>query len=145
MPVPAVRASVDAHLARCRAFPELAAAVLRLESNAMALNSRSILYRDVSLKQPLHNDGNTADLDAFERERSAAQWAVYEVRRVYFAGRSEHCRSTHGKSCSRPGPWCREPFRKGPAWRSVRSIQQGTGPGLSSASTTGDGHRTHSS
>ncbi|MFI0813474.1 hypothetical protein [Streptomyces echinatus] len=125
-PYPAVRASVDAHLARCRAFPELAAAVLRLESNAIALNPRSTLYRDVSLKQLLHNDGNTAALNAFEHERSAAQWAVYEVRRVYFAGRSDHCRANHGKSCPRPGPWCREPLRKGPAWRSVRSIHHGT-------------------
>ncbi|MFG3287300.1 hypothetical protein ACGF3G_00560 [Streptomyces sp. NPDC048179] len=124
-PYPVARASLNAHLARCRTFPELAAAVLRLESNAVALNPRSTLYRDGSLMGHIRADGNTAALDAYERDQAATDWAAYEVRRVFFAGRSDHCRTVHGTSCRRPGPWCRDPFRKGPAWRSVRTVHRG--------------------
>jgi len=107
-PFPVSRAALGAHLARCRQFPELTAAVLRMEHTALALNPRSTLYAEGSLLSLVTADANTAALDAFEASLAASRWSVYEVRRIYFAARTRECRRAHGKTCRVPARACRE-------------------------------------
>ncbi|WP_243088958.1 hypothetical protein [Streptomyces sp. 891-h] len=69
----------------------------------MALNERSSLYWRDSLHRRLTEDGrNRAVLDAFEESLNQAPYAVYEVRRLYFAARIEDCSKHHGRSCRSP-------------------------------------------
>ena len=91
----------------------------------MALNARTTLYRDSSLKELLIDDGNDAALSAYERMLSNMPWAVYSVRRIYFAGRSDTCKAQHGDTCTTPRASCRDPLRKGTCWRSVRTSALG--------------------
>ncbi|WP_208948631.1 hypothetical protein [Streptomyces subrutilus] len=156
-PFSGVCASREAHEARLRAHPHIAADVLRLEYVSQALNERVALYGTTSLRKRLTEDGrNTAVLDAFELSLEQAPYAVYEVRRVYHAARTADCREQHGKSCSAPRWWCRQPrtdacrtehpagrfgpwcsgpdacrgvAKKGQAWRSVRTVWEGSRAG----------------
>ncbi|MEE1764465.1 hypothetical protein [Streptomyces sp. SP18BB07] len=156
-PFSGVCASRDAHEERLRAHPHVAADVLRMEYVSQALNERQALYGEKSLRKRLTDDGrNTAVLDAFELSLGQAAYAVYEVRRVYFAARTDDCRQWHGKTCRSPRWWCREPrtevcradhpasdfapwcsgldgcrgqTKKGQAWRSVRTVWEGSRAG----------------
>ncbi|MCX4976517.1 hypothetical protein [Streptomyces sp. NBC_00620] len=149
-----VCASRDAHAERLRAHPYVAADVLRMEYVSQALNERQALYGEASLRSRLTLDGrNTAVLEAFTASLEQAPHAVYEVRRIYFAARTEECRQWHGSNCraarwwcrqprtdhcveahpaSRFGPWCsgydecRGVTAKGQAWRSVRTVYEGS-------------------
>ena len=125
-PFPGVAASLPVHLERCRTFPEMAAVSLLLEHQAMALNPRSTLYRDQSLRSVIGRDGNTAALEAFDGLLEHGVWAVYEIRRVYFAARTATCRTEHPKSCRGTQPDCRDRHRKGTTWRAVRTLAEGT-------------------
>jgi hypothetical protein len=148
-----VCASRPEHEERLRLFPHLAADALRLEYTAMALNENSSLFGTTSLYQRLtEDDRNRGVLTAFEESLDQAEWAVYDVRRIYHARRTEACRAWHGQVCRTPRWWCRhdrtqrclaehgdrrmiplcggggacaEPARKGPAWRSVRTVARG--------------------
>lgn len=146
-------ASRKDHEERLRAFPYLAADALRLEYAAMALNENSSLYASTSLYRNLTQDErNQPVLDAFEASLDQAHFGLFEVRRVYFAKRTDDCRTWHGKTCRTPRWWCRRertdycrlthrerggeiecdggpacasPARKGVAWRSVRTVEEG--------------------
>lgn len=146
-----VCASREDHEERLRAYPHLAADALRLEYAAMALNENSSLYASTSLYRNLTEDERNAPvLEAFALSLDQAPFAVYEVRRIYFAQRTDDCRAWHGRSCRTPHWWCRRertehctvthrrhpggdpdceggpacasPARKGVAWRSVRTV-----------------------
>ncbi|MDX2554716.1 hypothetical protein [Streptomyces stelliscabiei] len=154
-PFSGVCASRDAHEDRLRAHPHVAADVLRMEYVSQALNERVALYGTTSLRKRLTNDGqNTAVLDAFALSLDQAPHAVYEVRRIYFTARTDDCRQWHGGNCRTPRWWCRQPrtekcvqghpagrfepwcsgywdscrgqAKKGQAWRSVRTVFEGT-------------------
>ncbi|MEV7304319.1 hypothetical protein [Streptomyces clavifer] len=148
-----VCASRPSHEARLRRFPHLAASALRLEYASMALNENSSLYAKTSLYRNLtEDDRNQAVLEAFEASLDQAEFAVYEVRRVYLARRTDECRALHGRSCRAPRWWCRHertefclrahgeqstapscsgdracrlPARKGQSRRSVRTLFEG--------------------
>ncbi|MFD7615280.1 hypothetical protein [Streptomyces sp. NPDC059828] len=152
-PFSGVCASREAHEARLRDHPHIAADVLRMEHVAMALNERSSLYGTDSLYRRLTEDGrNHPVLSAFEESLDQAPYAIYEVRRIYYAARTPDCRTHHGRSCRSPKWWCRQPrteqcradhpagdfepwcpghrecrglAKKGPAWRSVRTVWEG--------------------
>jgi hypothetical protein len=146
-PFSGVCASRDAHEERLRAHPHVAADVLRMEYVSQALNERQALYGDASLRCRLTQDGrNKAVLEAFALSLEQAPHAVYEVRRIYFAARTEDCRKWHGNTCrtdhcfwahpqGRFEPWCsghdecRGEAKKGQAWRSVRTVYEGTRAG----------------
>lgn len=148
-----VCSSRASHEARLRRFPHLAASALRLEYAAMALNENSSLYAKTSLYRNLTEDErNQPVLEAFEASLDQAEFAVYEVRRIYLAKRTPECRTLHGRSCRSPRWWCRhertefcrgahdeqggaptcrgdaacrQPARKGQARRSVRTLFEG--------------------
>ncbi|MGW3627606.1 hypothetical protein [Streptomyces sp. NPDC000880] len=153
-PFSGVCASRDAHEDRLRAHPHIAADVLRMEYVSQALNEKVALYGTTSLRKRLTEDGrNTAVLSAFELSMDQAPYAVYEVRRIYFAARTADCREWHGKACRSSRWWCRQPRTaqcredhpagnfapwcsgpdgcrgkavKGQAWRSVRTVWEGS-------------------
>lgn len=148
-----VCASRGAHEERLRDHPYIAADVLRMEHVSMALNERSSLYGTDSLYRRLTEDGrNHRVLSAFEESLDQTPYAIYEVRRIYFAARTADCREHHGRSCRSPKWWCRQPrteqcradhpagdfapwcsgpdecrgeAAKGTAWRSVRTVWEG--------------------
>lgn len=156
-PFSGVCASRDAHEERLRAHPHVAADVLRMEYVSQALNEKVALYGTTSLRGRLTADGqNTAVLEAFALSLEQAPHAVYEIRRIYFAARTDDCRKWHGGSCRAPRWWCRQPrtehcaqahpggrfepwcsgydecrgeAKKGQAWRSVRTVFEGTRAG----------------
>jgi hypothetical protein len=98
-----VCASREDHEERLRAFPHLAADALRMEYTAMALNENSSLYGTTSLYRNLTEDErNEPILRAFETSLDQAHFALYEVRRLYFAKRTTDCRTWHGKTCRAP-------------------------------------------
>jgi hypothetical protein len=147
-----VCASRAAHEERLRDYPELAAATLRMEYLAMALNENSSLYGKTSLYRNLTEDTRNAHvLQAFVAALDADEFALYEVRRIYFARRTADCRTMHGERCQAAQWWCqsertqqcrdqhllvpgnsecaascRGPSRKGNAWRSVRTVLEGS-------------------
>lgn len=152
-PFSGVCASREAHEARLRAHPHVAADVLRMEYVSQALNEKVALYGTTSLRKRLTEDGrNAAVVDAFELSLNQAAHALYEVRRIYFAARTADCRKWHGKACRTARWWCRQPrtelcqqdhpaetsapwcsglagcrgeAKKGQAWRSVRTVWEG--------------------
>ncbi|MFJ2745267.1 hypothetical protein ACIO3O_37045 [Streptomyces sp. NPDC087440] len=156
-PFSGVCASREAHEERLRAHPHIAADVLRMEYVSQALNERVALYGTTSLRKRLTEDGrNSAVLEAFDVSLEQAPHAVYEVRRIYHAARTDDCKAWHGKACRSPQWWCREPRTekcveghpagrwepwcggsagcrgeagKGQAWRSVRTVYEGTRAG----------------
>ncbi|GGT54558.1 hypothetical protein GCM10010271_68040 [Streptomyces kurssanovii] len=107
-PFSGVCASRDRHEERLRAHPHVAAEVLRLEHVSMALNEHMSLYGPAgSLYGRLTEDGrNRAVLKAFQAGLDQALYAVYEVRRITFVGRTKDCRRWHGKECAEPKWWC---------------------------------------
>ncbi|WP_073780596.1 hypothetical protein [Streptomyces sp. MJM1172] len=152
-PFSGVCASRSAHEQRLREHPHIAADVLRMEHVSMALNERSSLYGSASLYRRLTEDGrNRPVLRAFEELLDQAPYAIYEVRRIFFAARTADCREHHGRSCRSAKWWCRRPrteqcradhpdggfepwcpgtagcrgaAAKGTAWRSVRTVWEG--------------------
>ncbi|WP_331757042.1 hypothetical protein OH782_41400 (plasmid) [Streptomyces sp. NBC_01544] len=107
-PFSGVCASRDRHEERLRAHPHVAADVLRLEYVSMALNEQMSLYGPAgSLYGRLTEDGrNRAVLKAFQTGLDQSAYAVYEVRRITFVGRTKDCRRWHGKKCDEPQWWC---------------------------------------
>ncbi|HEV2347045.1 MAG TPA: hypothetical protein VGS97_23285 [Actinocrinis sp.] len=100
-PYAATTRSLPALVARWRAEPHLAAQALSLEYTAVALNDRMPLFGRLSAFDLVQRHGLTDALMLHERQLSAAEWAVYDVRRIAFPRRD------------RPG-------QKGTVWRSVR-------------------------
>ena len=92
---------------RWRAEPAIGAQALALEYTALALNPRSRLYGTRSARELVRTHRLDEIEDAFARDLDRQQWAVYEVRRIIHARRSD-------------------PAAKGPAWRSVRTVATGT-------------------
>ncbi|MFK0279468.1 hypothetical protein ACIQVL_03205 [Streptomyces sp. NPDC090499] len=156
-PFSGVCASRGAHEERLRQHPNIAADVLRMEYVSQALNEKVALYGTTSLRGRLTQDGrNTAVLEAFALSLEQAPHAVYEIRRIYFAARTPECKQWHGRNCRSPRWWCRqartghcvdahpagrfEPWcsgydecrgetKKGQAWRSVRTVYEGSRAG----------------
>lgn len=100
-PYAATARGLPALVARWRAEPHLAAQALGLEYSALALNDRMPLFGRLSAFDLIHQYGLTDALALHERRLAAAEWAVYDVRRIAFPRRD------------RPG-------EKGTVWRSVR-------------------------
>lgn len=73
-----------------------------LEHVALALNPNSRLFGETTLHSHVTADRNTAALTAFRRAQTAGTWSVYQVRRIMWPGG--------------------DATRKGPAWRSVRTL-----------------------
>lgn len=92
---------------RWRRFPQSAADALYIEHVALALNPNTPLFGRRSAHALVTEDGNTAALDALAEQLAAQPWAVYEVRRIFFARKGD-------------------PQRKGTSWRSVRKLATGT-------------------
>ncbi|MFB8442687.1 hypothetical protein ACFC7A_26915 [Streptomyces niveus] len=107
-PFSGVCASRDRHEERLRAHPHVAADVLRLEYVSMALNEAMSLYGPAgSLYGRLAEDRrNSAVLEAFETGLDQALYAVYEIRRMTFVGRTKDCRRWHGEKCGKSRWWC---------------------------------------
>ncbi|MET9776256.1 hypothetical protein ABZ023_18680 [Streptomyces sp. NPDC006367] len=109
-PFSGVAASRERHEARLRQYPEHAAYVLRMEQASLALNENSSLYATSTLLSRLLEDpANEAIIETYRRSLDVAPHAVYEVRRVYDAARTDDCRQHHGKKCSTPRWWCHAP------------------------------------
>ena len=73
-------------LSRFRADPTEAALALLVEFVSMALNpNMSLFARGRALRQSLEQDGNTAALAHFTADLDARPWALYAVRRVFYA------------------------------------------------------------
>jgi hypothetical protein len=109
-PFSGVCASRDRHEERLREYPHVAAEVLLMEYVSQALNEQMSLYGPAgSLYQRLAEDGrNDAVLTTFETALDQAEFAVYEIRRMTFIGRTKDCRTHHGKKCTRPKWWCQQ-------------------------------------
>lgn len=78
-------------LERYRAFPDDCAETLFLEYVAAALNPRMTLYPGgKSILQITQEEDNTAALSRFAERLAATTWALYRVRRIYYApGRAD--------------------------------------------------------
>ncbi len=72
-------------LERFRDDHQAAVDALLVEFVAMALNFRMTLYKGRSLRSDVARDGNTAALAAFAAALDARPWALYRVRRVFYA------------------------------------------------------------
>lgn len=121
-PFSGVCASRDRHEERLRAHPHVAADVLRMEYVSMALNEQMSLYGPAgSLYWRLTEDGrNRAVLDAFQTGLDQTPYAVYEIRRITFVGRTKDCRRWHGKKCDEPQWWCS--WQRTPRCRRIHTI-----------------------
>ncbi|MFI9586334.1 hypothetical protein ACIHCQ_31860 [Streptomyces sp. NPDC052236] len=63
--------------------------------------------RTGSLYRRLTEDGrNRKILHAFQTGLDQTPYAVYEIRRITFVGRTKDCRRWHGKKCTEPKWWC---------------------------------------
>lgn len=155
-PFSGVCASRDRHEERLREHPEIGSAVLMMEYASRALNEKVALYGERSLYQQLSEGVARNDelLTRFERSLDEAPFALYEVRRLYLSGRTKDCKTWHGKRYSSPRWWCRTKRStacrchhragestpwcagsdprcrgeqvKGQAWRSVRTVWEGS-------------------
>ncbi|MBX0330097.1 hypothetical protein K2Z83_20730 [Oscillochloris sp. ZM17-4] len=70
---------------RFRADHQAAVDALLVEFVAMALNPRMSLFKSRTLRSDVERDGNTAALARFSAALDAHPWAVYRVRRVFYA------------------------------------------------------------
>jgi hypothetical protein len=70
---------------RFRDDHQAAVDALLVEFVAMALNERMRLFKNRSLRSDVERDGNTAALARFTAALDAQPWAVYRVRRVFYA------------------------------------------------------------
>ena len=106
-PFSAGSAGLSELIERWRAEPEIGAQALALEYTAMALNPRSRLYGTRSARELVRAHDLASVEECFIRHIDAEQWAAYEVRRIIHARKAD-------------------PAAKGPAWRSVRTIEAGS-------------------
>ncbi|MGH3373355.1 MAG: hypothetical protein ACRDP6_01310 [Actinoallomurus sp.] len=93
-------------VARWRADPSAAAQALIVEDRALAFNGNSTLFRDMTARSIAGSHGMTEALAAAEAVLEETKLALYDVRRIRF-------------SPTTPG-------RKGPVWRSVRTLTTGS-------------------
>ncbi|MGW4490491.1 hypothetical protein [Streptomyces sp. NPDC004376] len=146
-------AAQPAHMARLRDHLEQAVEVLALEYTSMALNENGSFYPEQTLYTRVAEDGNTAALRALNDRLATSEWALYRIRRVVPAARTDSCKERHGDSCRspwlgcidpetgertppcmqwhglacrKPQPACRDSARKGQASRSVKIVITGT-------------------
>ena len=68
---------------RYRAEPDSAAFALVLETMALAINPRMKLFVTKTLRSLLLDDGNTEALKLADAMLDRAEWAVYDVRRIF--------------------------------------------------------------
>jgi hypothetical protein len=61
------------------------------------------LYPKGTLCERVDKDGDTAALRALDDHLASTERALYRVRRVFPAARTDSCRERHGDSC--PSPW----------------------------------------
>jgi hypothetical protein len=62
---------------------------LMLEHMSLTLNPRGTLYRDKSLIQITDESGNVPAIEAYQSSLFRQPWALYRVRRIYFAARDQ--------------------------------------------------------
>jgi hypothetical protein len=74
-------------VARHQEHPETVASALLMEHVALAMNPRQVLYGKKALIDITITAGNTPAVAAFESRLTAAPWALYRVRRVYYPGK----------------------------------------------------------
>ena len=96
----------DNHLDRYRETPAAGAQAMRIEHLSMALNPRMTLFSSKSV-QKLVDEHVPEAAEMFYAEAAAATYALYDVRRVFFAKRDD-------------------PTKKGSSARSVRKLAEGT-------------------
>jgi hypothetical protein len=72
-------------LERFRDDPEEAALALLVEFVSVALNPRMTLFKNRSLQSVVEDDGNEIALAHFLQTLQGKPWALYEVRRVFYA------------------------------------------------------------
>lgn len=106
-PYAATARGLPALVARWRAEPHLAAQALSLEYSALALNDRMPLFGRLSAFDLARQYGLADALALHEQHLTAAEWSVYDVRRIVFP-RRDH------------------PGEKGMVWRSVRRARVGS-------------------
>lgn len=115
---------------RWRAEPAAGVLTLVIETVALALNPRMLLFKDVSAWQVAHEQGLTEVLAAADAYLNSCTWAIYDVQRVY---RPHGAKKDEPLSRSRarvlgvdvikyPG----DPTRKGKAWRRTCKVRTGT-------------------
>lgn len=75
---------------RLRQFPAQVAQALLLEHQSLALNPRGSLYRDRTLYSLVVEHQLDEALRCFRRQLSAADYALYRVRRIYSAPGAAH-------------------------------------------------------
>lgn len=95
-------------LSRHKEHPEQVADALLLEHVSLSLNPRGTLYRNRSLIEITDASGNRLAANSFRRRLAETLWAVYRVRRLYYAGKDKS-----GKTCT---------TKKGKAIRAVEQL-----------------------
>jgi hypothetical protein len=105
-------------LARHKRHTRQLADALMLEHMSLTLNPRGTLYRDKSLIQITGESGNVPAIEAYQGTLYRQPWALYRVRRIYFAARDEQGNPLASK--------------KGTAMRCVERLEEG----LTSADAT---------
>lgn len=106
-PFSATKRGVFDVMRRWREEPQVAATALTLEYGALALNEKQMLYADRSARDLARDHGVDEGVALHEQMLADSEWALIEVRRIYFQGKAG-------------------PQAKGPAWRSVRTRATGT-------------------
>lgn len=84
---------------------------LMLEHMSLTLNPRGTLYRDKSLIQITGESGNVPAIEAYQGTLYRQPWALYRVRRIYFAARDQQGNPL--------------PSKKGTAMRCVERLIEG--------------------
>lgn len=95
-------------IARQMEHPDQVADAMMLEHVSLSLNPRGTLYRNRSLIEITDANGNYIAADNYRTKLDRSPWAVYRVRRLYYARKDKN-----GKA---------QPDKKGIAYRAVERI-----------------------
>jgi hypothetical protein len=95
-------------IARQLEHPEQVADAMMLEHVSLSLNPRGTLYRNRSLIEITDANGNHIATESYRRKLDGSPWAVYRVRRLYYARKDKSGREQADK--------------KGVAYRAVERV-----------------------
>ncbi len=87
-PFAANKQNVSELAVRHMQHPMQVADAMTMEHVSLAMNPRGTLYRDKSLIQITIAQGNTKAVESYEKKVSETPWALYRVRRIYHAQKS---------------------------------------------------------
>lgn len=130
---------------RWRREPAAGVLALVLETVALALNPRMMLFKDVSARAVAHQQGLTEVLAAVDAYLDSCTWALYDVQRVHRphgAKQDEKLSKERAAELgvavlTHPG----NPVRKGKTWRSVRTVRSGARDEITAALSAANGGR----